>query len=142
MPHEKHYTMCGTPNYISPEIATRSPHGLESDVWSLGCMFYTLLIGKPPFDTDTVKNTLNKFALFFPSAEYQRMFSYFKIRTIAYFSSSISLHAKKLQLCYGFVCLGGFFLQTGSGEMQMSTLPCRKSKWSKRFFLTVHKCLT
>uniref|UniRef100_A0A8C4WJ52 Serine/threonine-protein kinase PLK4 n=1 Tax=Gopherus evgoodei TaxID=1825980 RepID=A0A8C4WJ52_9SAUR len=63
MPHEKHYTMCGTPNYISPEIATRSAHGLESDVWSLGCMFYTLLIGKPPFDTDTVKNTLNKVVL-------------------------------------------------------------------------------
>ncbi|XP_060634934.2 serine/threonine-protein kinase PLK4 [Anolis sagrei] len=63
MPHEKHYTMCGTPNYISPEIATRSAHGLESDVWSLGCMFYTLLVGKPPFDTDTVKNTLNKVVL-------------------------------------------------------------------------------
>ncbi|XP_015332669.1 serine/threonine-protein kinase PLK4-like, partial [Marmota marmota marmota] len=38
-------------------------HGLESDVWSLGCMFYTLLIGRPPFDTDTVKNTLNKVVL-------------------------------------------------------------------------------
>ncbi|XP_053113992.1 serine/threonine-protein kinase PLK4 isoform X2 [Hemicordylus capensis] len=63
MPHEKHYTMCGTPNYISPEIATRSAHGLESDVWSLGCMFFTLLAGKPPFDTDTVKNTLNKVML-------------------------------------------------------------------------------
>ncbi|XP_008821905.1 serine/threonine-protein kinase PLK4 isoform X2 [Nannospalax galili] len=63
MPHEKHYTLCGTPNYISPEIATRSPHGLESDIWSLGCMFYTLLIGRPPFDTDTVKNTLNKVVL-------------------------------------------------------------------------------
>lgn len=43
--------LCGTPNYISPEIATRSAHGLESDIWSLGCMFYTLLIGRPPFDT-------------------------------------------------------------------------------------------
>ncbi|XP_070613807.1 serine/threonine-protein kinase PLK4-like isoform X4 [Erythrolamprus reginae] len=63
MPHEKHYTMCGTPNYISPEIATRSAHGLESDVWSLGCMFFTLLVGKPPFDTDTVKNTLSKVVL-------------------------------------------------------------------------------
>nr|XP_045007922.1 LOW QUALITY PROTEIN: serine/threonine-protein kinase PLK4-like [Jaculus jaculus] len=63
MPHEKHYTLCGTPNYISPEIATRSAHGLESDIWSLGCMFYTLLIGRPPFDTDTVKNNLNKVVL-------------------------------------------------------------------------------
>ncbi len=39
LPSEKHFTMCGTPNYISPEVATRSAHGLESDVWSLGCMF-------------------------------------------------------------------------------------------------------
>ncbi|XP_002165681.3 serine/threonine-protein kinase PLK4 isoform X1 [Hydra vulgaris] len=60
MPTDKHYTMCGTPNYISPEIATRSPHGLESDVWSLGCMLYTLLVGKPPFDTEGVKTTLNR----------------------------------------------------------------------------------
>ena len=32
------------------EIATRGPHGLESDVWSLGCMLYTLIVGSPPFD--------------------------------------------------------------------------------------------
>ncbi|KAL4230044.1 Serine/threonine-protein kinase plk4 [Mactra antiquata] len=59
-PEEKHFTMCGTPNYISPEVASRSAHGLEADVWSLGCMFYTFLVGSPPFDTDTVKLTLNR----------------------------------------------------------------------------------
>ncbi|KAL0969064.1 hypothetical protein UPYG_G00222210 [Umbra pygmaea] len=63
LPSEKHFTMCGTPNYISPEVATRSAHGLESDVWSLGCMFYAFLVGRPPFDTDTVKHTLNKVVL-------------------------------------------------------------------------------
>ncbi|XP_067223603.1 serine/threonine-protein kinase PLK4 isoform X1 [Chanodichthys erythropterus] len=63
LPSEKHFTMCGTPNYISPEVATRSAHGLESDVWSLGCMFYAFLTGRPPFDTDTVKHTLNKVVL-------------------------------------------------------------------------------
>ncbi|KAJ9587012.1 hypothetical protein L9F63_019391, partial [Diploptera punctata] len=57
---EKHLTMCGTPNYISPEVASRSSHGLEADVWGLGCMLYTLLVGKPPFDTDGVKSTLTK----------------------------------------------------------------------------------
>ncbi|KAJ8271640.1 hypothetical protein COCON_G00104990 [Conger conger] len=63
MPTEKHFTMCGTPNYISPEVATRSAHGLESDVWSLGCMFYAFLTGRPPFDTDTVKSTLSRVVL-------------------------------------------------------------------------------
>ncbi|XP_038063268.1 serine/threonine-protein kinase PLK4-like [Patiria miniata] len=63
MPNEKHYTMCGTPNYISPEIATRSAHGLKSDVWSLGCMLFTFLTGRPPFDTEAVKSTLNKVVL-------------------------------------------------------------------------------
>ncbi|XP_052077146.1 serine/threonine-protein kinase PLK4-like isoform X2 [Mytilus californianus] len=57
---EKHFTMCGTPNYISPEIAIRSAHGLETDVWSLGCMLYTFMVGKPPFDTDAVRSTLNR----------------------------------------------------------------------------------
>ncbi|KAL2099347.1 hypothetical protein ACEWY4_005827 [Coilia grayii] len=63
VPEEKHFTMCGTPNYISPEVATRSAHGLESDVWSLGCMFYAFLAGRPPFDTDTVRRTLNRVVL-------------------------------------------------------------------------------
>uniref|UniRef100_T1JCE3 Serine/threonine-protein kinase PLK4 n=1 Tax=Strigamia maritima TaxID=126957 RepID=T1JCE3_STRMM len=61
-PDERHLTLCGTPNYISPEVATRSSHGLEADVWSLGCMFYTMLVGKPPFDMKGTKNTLNRVA--------------------------------------------------------------------------------
>ncbi|CAM9456441.1 unnamed protein product [Lampetra fluviatilis] len=63
LPEEKHFTMCGTPNYISPEIATRGAHGLESDVWSLGCMLYTMLVGRPPFDTDAIGTTLNRVVL-------------------------------------------------------------------------------
>ncbi|XP_066995879.2 serine/threonine-protein kinase PLK4 [Anabrus simplex] len=59
-PDEKHMTMCGTPNYISPEVATRSSHGLEADVWGLGCTLYTILVGHPPFDTDAVKSTLTR----------------------------------------------------------------------------------
>jgi polo-like kinase 4 len=41
-------------------VATRSSHGLEADVWGLGCLLYTLLVGQPPFDTDAVKSTLTK----------------------------------------------------------------------------------
>lgn len=43
-------TMCGTPNFISPEVIDRQPVGLSSDLWSLGCMLYTMLVGYPPFE--------------------------------------------------------------------------------------------
>uniref|UniRef100_A0A8D9EUT2 Serine/threonine-protein kinase SAK n=1 Tax=Cacopsylla melanoneura TaxID=428564 RepID=A0A8D9EUT2_9HEMI len=59
-PDDKHMTMCGTPNYISPEVATRSSHGLEADCWALGCILYTLLVGSPPFDSGSAKNTVTQ----------------------------------------------------------------------------------
>lgn len=56
----KHTTLCGTPNYISPEVASRSTHGLPADIWGLGCLLYTLLIGRAPFDNNGVKSTLTQ----------------------------------------------------------------------------------
>lgn len=56
----KHTTLCGTPNYISPEVASRSSHGLPTDIWGLGCLLYTLLVGHPPFDTNGIKSTLTQ----------------------------------------------------------------------------------
>ncbi|KAI3659895.1 hypothetical protein MP638_003395 [Amoeboaphelidium occidentale] len=53
-------TMCGTPNFVSPEMLSRQPYGLASDVWALGCLFYTLLCGRTPFESDEVKETLMK----------------------------------------------------------------------------------
>lgn len=66
-PNEKHMTLCGTPNYISPEVAARTSHGLPADVWGLGCMLYTLLVGRPPFDTNGVTETLARVV----AADYQ-----------------------------------------------------------------------
>ncbi|KAM6965299.1 serine/threonine-protein kinase PLK2b [Aplochiton taeniatus] len=50
-------TICGTPNYLSPEVLNKQGHGCESDVWALGCVMYTLLLGKPPFETTNLKET-------------------------------------------------------------------------------------
>jgi polo-like kinase 1 len=40
--------------YFYREIASRNPHSFATDVWSLGILIVTLLIGRPPFDTDSM----------------------------------------------------------------------------------------
>ncbi|KAL1757547.1 hypothetical protein FB107DRAFT_209260 [Schizophyllum commune] len=56
-PGERKKTICGTPNYIAPEVLfdTANGHSFEVDTWSIGVIMYTLVIGKPPFQTKDVK---------------------------------------------------------------------------------------
>lgn len=54
------HTVCGTPNYIAPEIIRSSMglgasgHSYEVDIWSTGVIMYLMLIGKAPFETAAV----------------------------------------------------------------------------------------
>jgi len=41
--------ICGTPQFVSPEILRFEPYSTEPDIWSLGVVFYELLAGYPPF---------------------------------------------------------------------------------------------
>lgn len=57
---QKRKTICGTPNYIAPEVLdNKQGHSYEVDIWSIGVIMYTLLVGKPPFETNDVKKTYN-----------------------------------------------------------------------------------
>jgi len=61
---EKKRTICGTPNYIAPEILdSKIGHSYEVDFWSIGVILYTLLIGRPPFESPEVKQTYKKIKL-------------------------------------------------------------------------------
>ena len=45
-------TACGTPGYVAPEILFKKGYGIEVDMWSIGVIFYILLSGCPPFDSE------------------------------------------------------------------------------------------
>ncbi|XBW34726.1 hypothetical protein QEN19_000293 [Hanseniaspora menglaensis] len=59
----KKYTVCGTPNYIAPEVLTGSKttgHSFEVDVWAIGIMMYAMVFGKPPFQCKEVNKIYEK----------------------------------------------------------------------------------
>ncbi|KAJ6647116.1 Aurora kinase A, partial [Pseudolycoriella hygida] len=57
-------TLCGTMDYLPPEMVRGKPHSKQVDLWSLGVLCYELLVGKAPFFSanahhDTYRSIVN-----------------------------------------------------------------------------------
>ncbi|CAK4677207.1 hypothetical protein LEN26_005249 [Aphanomyces euteiches] len=46
---EKSFTLCGTPEYLAPELVLNKGHDKAVDYWALGCLIYELMSGRTPF---------------------------------------------------------------------------------------------
>ncbi|CAI9767900.1 unnamed protein product [Fraxinus pennsylvanica] len=62
--------MCGTLDYLAPEMVENKAHDYAVDNWTLGVLCYEFLYGGPPFEAESQKDTFRrimKVDLNFPS---------------------------------------------------------------------------
>ncbi|XP_030891812.1 aurora kinase A [Leptonychotes weddellii] len=57
---KKRTTLCGTLDYLPPEMIEGRMHDEKVDLWSLGVLCYEFLVGKPPFEASTYQETYKR----------------------------------------------------------------------------------
>ncbi|KFK37341.1 hypothetical protein AALP_AA4G243900 [Arabis alpina] len=56
----KRKTMCGTLDYLAPEMVENKDHDYAVDNWTLGILCYEFLYGNPPFEAENQKDTFKR----------------------------------------------------------------------------------
>uniref|UniRef100_A0A8C8ENT2 non-specific serine/threonine protein kinase n=1 Tax=Oncorhynchus tshawytscha TaxID=74940 RepID=A0A8C8ENT2_ONCTS len=59
-PSSRRSTLCGTLDYLPPEMIEGRTHDEKVDLWSLGVLCYEFLVGRPPFETKNNEDTYRK----------------------------------------------------------------------------------
>ena len=55
-------TLCGTLDYLAPEMIARGTHDEAIDIWALGILAYEFIAGRPPFEAEGSLETYRRIA--------------------------------------------------------------------------------
>ena len=69
-PSSRRTTLCGTLDYLPPEMIEGQDHDASVDIWSIGILLYEFLVGAPPFESSGQRDTCRRICavdLRFPS---------------------------------------------------------------------------
>lgn len=59
-PTSRRTTLCGTLDYLPPEMVEGRDHDNTADIWSLGVLTYEFLVGSPPFEAEGYRATYRR----------------------------------------------------------------------------------